>query len=269
MDRISAALLKEFSDGFGVSGESESEQFEQFSAYLAIRKHYSDSIFTPSDTITGSGGDTGIDAIGIIVNNNLVNDPSEIDDLLETNNYLDVAFVFVQAETSSGFDTQKLGNFGYGVEKFFGDNNMPKNDQIMNALAIMSKIYANSGKFTKGNPQCFLYYVTTGKWVNDEHLVDRAKNITDALSSSGLFSLVEIRPVGAEQVQKLFNQTKNKINREFDFDRRNVVGGIGGVAEAHLGYMAATDFLNLVCDEQDQLIESLFYENVRVGMGTT
>jgi hypothetical protein len=263
VDRISAALLAEFAKSFGVEGEKESDQFEQFAAYLATRKHYSDSVFVPADIVTGSGGDTGIDAISIIVNNNLVTDTSEIDDLLETNNYLDVTFVFVQSETSSNFDTQKLGNFGYGVQQFFGDGGMPKNEQISNALAIMTKIYDNSGKFTKGNPSVFLYYVTTGKWVEDAHLSDRIAGIEKGLRATGLFSLVEVRPIDAEQVQKLFNQTKNKIVHEFDFERRNVVGGISGVAEAYLGYMIATDLLKLVCDDQRIIIESLFYENVR------
>ena len=41
-----------------------------------------------------SGGDTGIDAVGIIVNGTLVSDPELISELAATNGYLDVTFHF-------------------------------------------------------------------------------------------------------------------------------------------------------------------------------
>ena len=38
----------------------------------------------------------------------------------------------------------------------------------------MEAIYKRSGKFLKGNPLCYLYYFTTGKWQADKNLVARA-----------------------------------------------------------------------------------------------
>lgn len=263
MDRITEALLNEFSASFGLTSEKEPDQFEKFAAYLATRRHFSEATFDPSDIATGAGGDTGVDAIAIIVNNNIVTDVSEVDDLIETNGYLDVTFVFTQAETSSSFDMQKIGHFGYGVSDFFGDAKLPKNEAVANFLKIMAHIYKNSSKFTRGNPSCYLYYVTTGTWANDKNLITRAKAVEEDLTKTRLFARVEFRAIGADEIQKLYNQTKNKLQREFEFARRNVVSGIGGVREAHLGYMTATDFLKLICDDQDEIIESLFYENVR------
>ncbi|CAN7655652.1 AIPR family protein [Bosea sp. LjRoot90] len=263
MDRITEALLNEFSASFGIASEKEPDRFERFAAYLATRRHYSEATFDPGDIVTGAGGDTGVDAIAIIVNNNVVTDVSEVDDLIEANGYLDVTFVFTQAETSSNFDMQKIGHFGYGVSDFFGDAKLPKNDSVLNFLSIMLYIYKNSSRFTRGNPSCYLYYITTGTWTNDTNLVTRSKAVEEDLTKTRLFSRVEFKSIGADEIQKLYNQTKNKIQREFEFARRNVVSGIGGVKEAHLGYMVATDFLKLICDEQDEIIESLFYENVR------
>lgn len=263
MDRISAALLEEFSKSFDLTGLKQPDQFEHFASYLATRRHYSEAVFDPADIVTGSGGDTGVDAIAIIVNNNLVTDVAMIEDLIQTNGYLDVSFVFVQAETSSGFDMQKLGNFGFGVSDFFGAATLPRNDAVTEAMAIMNEVYKQSGRFTKGNPTCSLYYVTTGVWVDDDNLVARANAVVKQLQDTRMFSKVEFTPVGADQVQKLYNQSKNKIRREFEFDKRTTVSGISGVKEAHLGHMSATDFLKLVTDEEGEIIESLFYENVR------
>ncbi len=100
MDRITEGLLSEFSGEFAIEGLPEDERFEHFSTWLTVRRHYSEMTFTPGELVTGSGGDIGIDAIAIIVNNNLVTDVDTIEDLLAVNGYLDVTFVFVQAERS-------------------------------------------------------------------------------------------------------------------------------------------------------------------------
>jgi hypothetical protein len=74
MDRITEGFLTEFSNEFGVASMPEKDRFERFCGWLAVRRHYSESTFEPDDLMTGAGGDTGIDAIAIIVNNNLVTD---------------------------------------------------------------------------------------------------------------------------------------------------------------------------------------------------
>ena len=42
-----------------------------------------------------------------------------------------------------------------------------------------------------------------------------------------------------------------------------MIPDIANVEVAHLGYMSADDLLKLLCDEDGNIIESLFYENVR------
>ena len=120
MDKITLSLLTEFSAEFEIAKLHEDDPFEQFAAWLTVRRHYSESTFEPGELITGKGNDTGIDAIGVIVNNNLVTDVDTVDDLIEVNGYLDVTFVFVQAERSAHFDGGSIGTFGYGVRDFFG-----------------------------------------------------------------------------------------------------------------------------------------------------
>ena len=108
MDKITLSLLADFSAEFGIGDTEESERFEQFAAWLVVRRHFSESTFLASEVHTGGAGDGGIDAIGIIVNNNLVTDVDTVQELLEQNSFLDVTFVFVQAERSSHFDGAKI-----------------------------------------------------------------------------------------------------------------------------------------------------------------
>jgi len=94
MDRITKSLLKDFINEHGLESLSEDKAFEHFTGYLVTSKHYSET-FSSDDISTGAGGDIGVDCISIIVNGYLVAEPEEIQDLAETNGYLDVIFIFV------------------------------------------------------------------------------------------------------------------------------------------------------------------------------
>jgi len=267
MDKVTEGFLTEFSAQFDIAGLPENDRFEQLAAWLTVRRHYSDSTFVPNDLVTGSGGDTGIDAIAIIVNNNLVTDVDTIEDLLALNGYLDVTFVFVQAERSPHFDSAKIGKLGFGVKDFFGEGKLPRNDAIKHFAEIMNALYEKSGKFRPKNPACHLYYVTTGTWNAEKDLVVRAQAETGDLLKTELFSDVQFHAVGASQIHRLYRQAKNSISREFVFEKKVVVPEVTGVTAAYLGFLPATDYLKLVCDEDGAIIKPLFYENVRDFVG--
>lgn len=152
MDRITQSLLNEFSEESGLSCLREETQFEHFACYLNMGRHLSES-FDTADVVVGSGSDTGIDGIAVIVNGTLVTDSELVAELEQVNGFLDVTFVFVQAERSSGFETGKIGQFGFGVQDFFSDApRLPRNESVRNAAEIMTTIYAKSSKFKRGNP---------------------------------------------------------------------------------------------------------------------
>jgi hypothetical protein len=137
--------------------------------------------------VTGDGNDTGIDGVAIIVNNNIVDEVDEIDELLEVNGYLDVTFVFIQAERSSNFDSAKIGTFGFGVRDFFSKGTLVKSEKIKAVHEIMTAIFNKSAKFTKGNPNIAMYYITTGKWQNDQNLTARYESEIKYLLETGNF----------------------------------------------------------------------------------
>jgi hypothetical protein len=267
MDKVTEGFLSEFSTQFGIGALPEKDRFEQFAAWLTVRRHYSDSTFSPADLITGSGGDTGIDAIAIVVNNNLVTDVDTVEDLLALNGYFDVTFVFVQAERGAHFDSAKIGKLGFGVKDFFGEGKLPRNDEIKHFAEVMNALYDKSGKFRPRNPACHLYYVTTGTWNEERDLVVRAEAERGDLLKTALFSEVQFHPIGASQVHRLYRQAKNSISRDFVFEKKVVVPEVSGVTAAYLGLLSAADYLKLVCDEDGSIIRPLFYENVRDFVG--
>ena len=67
----------------------------------------------------------------------------------------------------------------------------------------------------------------------------------------------------ADQIQRLFNQAKNAVSREFTFAERTVVPEIPGVSEAYLGLIPAREFISILADDNNEITKSLFYDNVR------
>lgn len=263
MDRITNSLLAEFSQESQIQSLPEETRFEHFAAYLTVSTSLADT-FDTADLVTGSGGDTGIDAVAIIINGALVTDAELVEELANTNGYLDASFIFVQAERSSSFEAAKIGTFGFGVNDFFKESpSLPRNQTIQDLAAVMTAVYKLSPKFTRGNPVCRLYYVTTGKWLNDTNLVARARTVTDDLRGTRLFRDVAFVPLDADAIQRTYNQTKHAIARDFTFSGRTVLPDMPDVTEAYIGLLPGSEFLSLLKDESGNLNKSIFYDNVR------
>lgn len=263
MDRISESLLNEFSQEHEITHLPEDKRFEHFAAFVTARRHFSET-FDTEDVVTGSGGDTGIDGIAIVVNGSLVTDLEELQEQTNIAGYLDVVFVFVQARSTAGFDAKIIGNFGFGVTDFFNEKpNLKRNKKVADAAEIMNAIYRQSSKFKRGNPVCRLYYVTTGKWVGDETLEARRNAVKSDLEATQLFREVEFTPIDAEQLHKLYRQTRNAITREFNFINKAVVPEIPGVSQSYLGILPWSEFRKLLQDDSGEMLGVLFYDNVR------
>ena len=268
MDRISESLLEEFSVEHGIGHLSEDKRFEHFSSYITVQRQYSGDTFDTEDIVTGSGNDTGIDGIAIIVNGSLVTDVEILEQEADKAGHLDVMFVFIQCQRSPSFEAATIGTFGFGVLDFFKETpSQKRNDKVTAAADIMAAIYKRSSKFKRGNPVCRLYYVTTGKWVGDQTLEARRRAVISDLDNTGLFRDVDFTPVDAESLQGLYRQTKNAISREFNFINKSVVPEVPGVKEAYLGFLPVSEFLKLLGDENNEIIGSLFYDNVRDWQG--
>ncbi|MGE8689058.1 MAG: AIPR family protein [Achromobacter sp.] len=263
MDKITKSLLNEFVNEHNLGRLAEDKQFEHFAAFLTVGRSLGETLDT-NDVVVGAGSDTGIDAIAIVVNGALVDDVAAINEFVERNGYLDVTFIFVQAERSASFDTAKIGQFSFGVNDFFKDENaLPRNKDVEELAQVMTAIYEHSSKFRRGNPTCRLYYVTTGVWAGDAALEARRKSAVDDLLNLRIFKNVEFVPIDAEGIQRLHRESKNSVSREFDFALKAVVPTIDGVTESYVGLLAAPEFLKLVQDETGEILKGIFYDNVR------
>lgn len=267
MDRIIQSYMESFLASQEIDEKDQSKQFEMFASYCAVEQHYSD-VYDLSDILTAEGGDCGIDSIAIIINGTMISSEEEVDDLIELNKKLaDINFIFVQAKTSSSFDYGDMGTFGAGVKDFFSDNpQMVRNELIEEKSRLIEYIFSKA-TYIKKKPVCYLYYVTTGKWVDDMNCKARMEIAKNDLMDLNIFEEIKYIPVGADLLQKLYRSTIDVIETEISFDNKILLPDIQDVTQSYLGYIEFEEYLKLIIGENGEIRKSVFYDNVRDYQG--
>lgn len=267
LDQITKALVADFLENSGTTSRDEPEDYERFSASVTISPLV-DGAFDVEDVATGSGGDTGLDAIAVIVNGDLVTDPDDIDVLAAEDKTLNVHFVFVQSETKTSFSTAKIGQIGAGVVDFFRTRpRLSRNDSVTNVAEVAQVVMRHARLFRLGNPICTIYYATAGRWIGGGDLNARRVLEEQTLESLSLFSRVQFVCLGASDIQNRYRALQSGVERELDFRHSTPAPDIEGVKEAHLGYVRAQELLRILQDDDGNLLTSVFYENVRGFQG--
>jgi len=268
MDKIVRSYMEDFMKSNEIEEKDEHKQFEMFATYCTTAQQYPEQ-FDVSDLVTGAGGDCGIDGIAIIANGTLINTKEEIDDLIELNKKIsDLSFIFVQAKTSAKFSSGEIGTFGNGVLNFFENEttDLPLNQFIKEKIEISDYIFRKSIHL-KIKPKCYLYYVTTGKWVEDSNCVSRKNKIVKDLVEQNIFSDVKFIPVDADLIQKFYRNTIDVVEKEINFENKILLPDIEKVKQSYLGYLDCKEYLKLIIDDNEELQKSVFYDNVRDYQG--
>ncbi|MFV3126619.1 AIPR family protein [Niveispirillum sp. KHB5.9] len=267
MDPITKALLAEFVKQNELEDLPEDKQFEHFAAFSVIASRYGEE-FSTSDVVLGGGADLGIDGCGIILNGRLIDDEQEVEDIQKLNGYLEAEFIFVQAKRSANFDGSAMLSLGQNLKDavFTHQTSPPISLELKKRIKIIDEIYNRAATFRK-NPECRIYYVTTGIWNNDQYLQTIVKKQVSDLNGTSMFSEVKYQPVGAQGLQQLYRNTKYTISRQINFDRTVVLPSIDKVKAAYLGAIPASEFVKLIIDEDDNIVKSVFIDNVRDFQG--
>lgn len=244
MDRITQGYIDAFATSFELNDRSNPTKiFEMLAAYSAIAHEYNDS-FSIENVVVGDSGDCGIDGIAIIVNGTVIDTIEEFDDILdEYHTISEVKFILIQAKTSSYFEGADIATFGFGVKDLFSvEPQLKQNEQIKQKAKIISHIFENAVKI-KEKPECILYYITTGKWVEDTNLRARIDAIISDLESENIFSRIEFYPTDADRLQKLYKETIDAVEREIDLQRRIPLPEMDNILEAYLAILPAKQYL--------------------------
>lgn len=265
MDRITESLITELLSNLEISSESESKDFEKLANYTVVSNEYNKTFDIETLTV-GDGNDTGIDGIAIIVNGQLVESTDEVEDLLEKNNSLEIEYLFVQSKTSSSFDGADINSFLFGVSDFFLTKpKLVRNDDIKRFAEVSNYIFNKAPRFRE-NPTIKLYYITTGKWVADSNLMGIIEQGIKNLEQTNLFEKVIFNPFGARELATAYRKTKESISTTINFSNRITLPKINGVSQAYIGLLPFSEFLKIVSDSEDNIL-NVFEDNVRDFQG--
>ncbi|ELB2861399.1 AIPR family protein [Vibrio alginolyticus] len=266
MDKITGSLLKSFAEQCELENLQESTQFEHFANYAILSKQFRGS-FELNEVHSGAGGDCAIDGLYILVNGRLVNDSDELREIVESSGHLDAEIGFIQTKTTSSFSGADMGAFIHGIKDFLSDEpKLVQNETIKAKKQVWEDLILMSSYMVNRRPICKIYYVCTGKWVNDQNLTAVIDSGTIEVDSIGIFEHVQFDPYGSSEIQKLFHETKNKLSSTITFQNRITLPDIDGVSEGYLGVIPFQEYLKLIQDE-NKTIHSIFDDNVRDFQG--
>ncbi len=116
-------------------------------------------------------------------------------------------------------------------------------------------------------PNCQMYYVTTGKWLDDKTLLGRIYSDKQLLKDMNLFEAVDFFPIDLEKLRNIYKEFKNKSEKQFIFENKTTLPDIDKVKESYLGILPCKEYLNLICDADGNLQRTLFYDNIRDFQG--
>ena len=168
---------------------------------------------------------------------------------------------------SPKFEGSQIGSFIFGVKDFISDEpKLVHNEKMKQFKEIWEAVISKSSHMINRRPNCKLYYVTTGKWVDDQNLKAVISSGRHEIEDSGLFEDIIFNANGASELQKLYHETRNKLSSTIMFQNRITLPDIDGVKEAFLGILPFKEFLKLIQDSNESMY-NIFYDNVRDFQG--
>jgi hypothetical protein len=258
MDVVTQSLLKEFAESQKVDGLPTPDQFEGFVNYIVVSDIYPEEF---DFGLVGTGkGEFGIDGLAVIVNDVIVDDEEQLEDIIAHASVLQLQFVFVQAKTSSSFDSGDLAKFLHAVLDFFKDEaSFVQSERILELQRIKNRLYQVAGKFARGLPKVTLYYATTGTWAEDKNLCAIRDGFLAQLHGLHMFSSISFHPLDATRIQKLYFQTKNAFRVTVTFGQNLPLPEIPNVRESYIGLLPVSEYLKMITDEEGNVRRRLFF----------
>ncbi|EPR70855.1 AIPR family protein [Cyclobacterium qasimii] len=102
--------------------------------------------------------------------------------------------------------------------------------------------------------------------MNDANLKGIIENGVGNLEQTNLFEKVNFNPFGARELATAYRKTKETISTTINFNNRITLPKINGVSQAYIGLLPFSEFLKIVSDSEDNIL-NVFEDNVRDFQG--
>jgi hypothetical protein len=251
MDLITERYFEKFLTEFEINGGKTEKNFEKFINYsILFPKNISN--FNLSSVSTGDGGDCAIDGLAIVLNNKYISTIGELEDILGSGMEFSLEIYFIQSKTSNKFEGNEMLQFGHGVLDVFkvGEGvTKVRNEKIKEKCKMIQMLLDNYDLFSS-TPKCYLYYVTTGVWIDDQNLVsDKGKIILDIKRLELFEDNIEFYTFGSKEIRKQYELTKLQNSATFELKEKIELPYMAGVKESYLAILPTKEYLKLIVDE--------------------
>lgn len=252
--------------------------FEQFAVLNILRRWHTPEL-TVSDfpfIMVGTENDLQVDSIAFLVNEELVETAEHLRDLLENADQVSVQFVFQQATRTQQFEMKKMREFVDGVEHFLSPQGFLRENELLKAKRLLKEqLFGLLQHKAEFECSVCLYYSCLGRWTDTPERDGWRSWAEDKILRLWPGIDVEVETVDAGRLKDCLekNTTAPAENenycREIAIENLLPFTGIPDV-KAYLGFVSASEYLNLLSREDGQgIFERIFAGNVRGFEGSS
>lgn len=191
---------------------------------------------------------------------------TELQSILALGMEFTVEFFFVQAKTSESFECKEISTFGDGVlDLFRGEDEVKKiMNEAVRAKYEMVKVIIGNYEYAK-NLKCTMYYVTPGKYVEDDNLLSVKNRIHESIKHLGIFEddNIQLFLCDKSYIRKEYEKTKVQNSATFVLNTKIEIPYMDKVEESYFAIMPIKEYLQIVLDESNRIRSGVFELNVR------
>ncbi len=269
MDSITKSQLDNFITKLGFDATiPESEKFEFFSSYSILSEEINANLLKSELEVISTGQSKGVDTIAFCINEKLILNSEEVDNFEKQ--AIIVNIYFLQSKTTESFSDTELGGFMDVVIDFFSDNPQYKIKEFDNSKEIIQKIKDKHGRqeLTLKDVNLYCYYVSLGQKQENQTSINTTIEIKkELLRRYSLFTDLNIELIDKQSLISRHKKAISPLKATFNFINKIPLTGIPNVDEAYIGFAPFSEFKNLIMDESNVKLKSLFNDNLRDFLG--
>lgn len=235
--------------------------FEMFSNYVVISNLLEEDFERVNKISTGKL--KGIDGIGIIINNKLITDESDLDRIGE-NEKLHMNFCFIQSTTQNSWDYKKFQSFTDEVVNFLIEENKmdPFSDIIFKKLFNEENDYLDRLKET---PKIHIYFSSgrTNHTVSESDIETEKKKISERGELKNKFLLDRINIWQENELNQYFDNIDKFLEVPIKFHKSKQLDEKKEVGFSLISSLKFGELRKLIETKEGNLREKLFIENPR------
>uniref|UniRef100_A0A7V2ZMY8 AIPR protein n=1 Tax=Ignavibacterium album TaxID=591197 RepID=A0A7V2ZMY8_9BACT len=260
--------LRAFAEKFSIDIKTIDEKylFELFSNYVVVSNIINEDLEDPNSISTGKA--KGIDGIGIIVNNRIIKDESDLEKIGEKERLI-VRLCFIQTTTLSSFNLQKFQSFTDGVVNFLNESN-----KIEPFSDILSKLFDEEGRFYENiteTPIIELYFCSgkTEHSMNKPDIEAEKRKLESRNDFKFRFNINDIYFFQANELKNCFDNIDKFLEVLVEFNSEITLDEKPDIPMSFVSVLRFSELKKIIITKDGFLREKLFVENIRSKIGNS